>query len=202
MLDALSKSEAAYVAGLGAAIVDRAIDRGRFGWPFVTRQNRVRQVSAAGIFLIAADHLMSRDVGAAARAKLRRYLERQLRDTPIAELREVAVPDAALPLRVDLSGIAAAVSGRLVRLEAALAHIVEDGEVQAGAPTFRGTRVLVRPVAAALERGVDRAELKADYSLAEEQLDAALVFAAARPARGRPGPATRPATRPTAGPRA
>src|SRR3954453_21669376 len=72
------------------------------------------------------------------------------------------VPEAAVPLRVDLSGVAAEVSARLQRLETALAHVAEDRDVQAGAPTFRGTRVLVRPVAAALQRGVDRAEIKAD----------------------------------------
>ncbi|GGK46096.1 DUF433 domain-containing protein [Salinarimonas ramus] len=53
--------------------------------------------------------------------------------------------------------------------------------MQAGAPTFRGTRVLVRPVAAALARGVDREKLKEDYRLSDEQLSAALVYVAARP---------------------
>lgn len=55
--------------------------------------------------------------------------------------------------------------------------IVEDDEIQAGAPTFRGTRVLVLPVATALERGVDREEIKEDYQLSDEQLDAALEYA-------------------------
>lgn len=52
--------------------------------------------------------------------------------------------------------------------------IVEDPDVQAGAPTFRDTRILVLPVAKALKRGVDRAEIKTDYSLTDAQLDAAL----------------------------
>ncbi len=186
MLTALSKAEAAYVSGLGAAAVDRAIDRGRFGRPFIVQRSRSRQVSPAGAFLIAADHLMARDVGAAARVKLRRRLAEELKGKPISALREVEIPDAALPVRIDLSSVAAAVSVRLERLEAALFEVAEDPEVQAGAPTFRGTRVLVRPVAAALARGVDRAELRSDYGLSDRQLDAALVFAEARPARGRP----------------
>ncbi len=63
--------------------------------------------------------------------------------------------------------------------------IVEDTDVQAGAPTFRGTRILVLPVAQALKRGVDRAEIKADYCLTDAQLDAALAYEAAR-SRPRP----------------
>lgn len=191
MLRALSKSEAAYVAGLKASIVDRAIDRARFGRPYVERSQRSRLVSPKGVFLIAADHLMARDVGAAARLKLRRRLEAELKDKPIEAMSEVVVPETALPLRVDLSGVAGAVNERLRRLEAALSHVVEDDEVQAGAPTFRGTRVLVRPIAAALARGVDREEIKADYRLTDEQLEAALVYVEARPSRGRPsGPTT------------
>jgi uncharacterized protein (DUF433 family) len=58
--------------------------------------------------------------------------------------------------------------------------IVEDPDVQAGAPTFRDTRILVLPVAQALKRGVDRAEIKTDYCLTDAQLDAALAYQAAR----------------------
>jgi uncharacterized protein (DUF433 family) len=46
--------------------------------------------------------------------------------------------------------------------------------------------VLVRPIAEALRHGADRAELKDDYRLNDLELDAALIFAEARPARGRP----------------
>ncbi|WP_188915468.1 DUF433 domain-containing protein [Salinarimonas ramus] len=186
MIQALSKSEAAYVAGLAPAVVDRAIDRVRFGRPYVEYGGRTRTVSPKGVFLIAADHLIAKDVAAAARSKLRRYLESELQRKPIEAMGVVIVPETAVPLRVDLSDIADAVSRRLRNLEAALEHIAEVDEVQAGAPTFRGTRVLVRPVAAALTRGVKRDELKTDYRLSDDQLDAALVYTEARPARGRP----------------
>src|SRR3954453_3703804 len=101
MLEALSKPEAAYVAGLEASVVDRAIDQRRFGRPFVSRRTRVRQVRPAGAFLIAAGHLMARDVGAGARLRLRRRLELELRTKPIAAMREIEVPATAVPLRVD-----------------------------------------------------------------------------------------------------
>jgi uncharacterized protein (DUF433 family) len=63
--------------------------------------------------------------------------------------------------------------------------IVEDPEVQAGAPTFRGTRVLVHPVADAIRRGIGRDEIKADYRLTDVQIDAALAFHAGHPAADR-----------------
>lgn len=59
--------------------------------------------------------------------------------------------------------------------------VVEDPQVQGGAPIFRGTRVLVRNIAAALESGVDESELREDYALSDEQLAAARVYAAAKP---------------------
>lgn len=186
MIETLSRSEAAYVAGLEASVVDRAIDRARFGRPYVERGRRSRTVSPEGVFLIAADHLMARDVAAAARLKLRRHLEAELRRKPIEAIGVVTVPETVVPLRVDLSEVAGAVRKRLRQLEAALEHVAEADDVQAGAPTFRGTRVLVRPVAAALARGVDREELKTDYRLSDDQLDAALVYVEARPSRGRP----------------
>ncbi|MBG0792461.1 hypothetical protein IYY11_03280 [Methylocystis sp. H62] len=52
----LSKSDAAFVAGLDATVVDRAIDRLRIGRPFVQRRRRAPLLTPKGAFLIAADH--------------------------------------------------------------------------------------------------------------------------------------------------
>ena len=76
----LSKSEAAFVAGLDAAVVDRAIDRLRIGRPFVQRRRRARLLTAKGAFLIAADHLIARDIAAPARKELRKRLAALLRE--------------------------------------------------------------------------------------------------------------------------
>jgi uncharacterized protein (DUF433 family) len=182
----LSKSEAAFVAGLDVAVVDRAIDRLRIGRPFVQRRRRARLVTPKGAFLIAADHLIARDIAAPARKELRRRLAALLKEKPIEAVNEFAVPSSALPMTIDFKPVSASVSKRLLALEAALALIVEDEEVQGGAPTFRGTRILVRPIAAALRRGVRADELQEDYGLSEEQFAAARVYADARPLRGRP----------------
>jgi uncharacterized protein (DUF433 family) len=182
----LSKSEAAFVAGLEASVVDRAIDRLRIGRPFVQRRRRTRLVTPKGAFLIAADHLVARDVAAPARKQLRERLAELLKEGPIEAVGQLAVPSSSLPIVVDFRSVSSDVSERLGALEAALELIVEDEGVQAGAPTFEGTRILVRPIAAALERGVAPHELMEDYGLSEAQVAAARVYARARPQRGRP----------------
>ena len=182
----LSKSEAAFVAGLDAAVVDRAIDRLRIGRPFVQRRRRARLLTAKGAFLIAADHLISRDIAAPARKELRKRLAALLREKPIEAVETIAVPSSALQMTIDFKPVSDGVVKRLSALESALALIVEDDEVQAGAPTFRGTRMLVRPIVDALRRGVPADELIADYGLSPEQIAAARVYGDARPQRGRP----------------
>lgn len=182
----LSKSEAAFVAGLDATVVDRAIDRLRIGRPFVQRRQRTRLLTPKGAFLIAADHLIARDIAAPARKQLRKRLAALLKEKPIEAVEELTIPSSALPMRIDFKPVSNSVAKRLSALEAALAIIVEDDEVQAGVPTFRGTRVLVRPIAAALRRGVRPDELEQDYGLSKDQIAAARVYAEARPQRGRP----------------
>jgi uncharacterized protein (DUF433 family) len=182
----LSKSEAAFVAGLDATAVDRAIDQLRIGRPFVQRRRRARLLTPKGAFLIAADHLIARDVAAPARKDLRKLLAALLKEKPIEAVEELTIPSSALPMTIDFKPVSNSVAKRLSALEEALDLIVEDEEVQAGAPTFRGTRILVRPIAAALHRGVRVEELREDYGLSAQQIAAARVYADARPQRGRP----------------
>ncbi|MBG0792460.1 DUF433 domain-containing protein [Methylocystis sp. H62] len=101
-------------------------------------------------------------------------------------MKELAVPSSALPMTIDFKPVSDSVAKRLSALEAALALIVEDDEIQAGAATFRGTRILVRPIAEALRRGVPADDLMEDYGLSQERIAAARVYANARPLRGRP----------------
>lgn len=69
----------------------------------------------------------------------------------------------------------------------AMRLIVEDEAVQAGAATFRGTRILVHHIADLIAQGVDEAELRADYPrLTPEMIAAAPIYARAHPDRGRP----------------
>ena len=71
----------------------------------------------------------------------------------------------------------------LAQYRDAVTVIVEDDAIQAGAPTFRGTRILVRQIADLLAQGADEAELRQDYPrLTPAMLAAAPVYARAHPA--------------------
>ncbi len=109
-----------------------------------------------------------------------------MKEKPIESVKELAVPSSQLPMTIDFKSVSGSVAKRLSALEAALALIVEDDEIQAGAATFRGTRILVRPIAEALRRGVPADDFMEDYGLSQEQIAAARVYANARPQRGRP----------------
>lgn len=73
------------------------------------------------------------------------------------------------------------------RYREALALIVEDPEVQGGAATFKGTRLLVHHIAELIAQGVTEQELGEDYPhLTGPMREAAVVYAKAHPRRGRP----------------
>lgn len=79
------------------------------------------------------------------------------------------------------------------RARPAPTQIAEDPEVQAGAPTFKGTRVLVWPIVDALKHGTPEAELLRDYpALSREKLNAALLYSEVHPRRGPPKPTAPP----------
>ena len=62
-----------------------------------------------------------------------------------------------------------------------LRRVVVDPEIQGGRPVIRGTRVPVARIVGALSAGADVAEMKEDYGLQEEDVMAALAYAARFP---------------------
>lgn len=70
------------------------------------------------------------------------------------------------------------------------AHFVRDPKICAGETVFRGTRVLLRAVLADLADGASIQQVIADFpSLTEEQVRAAIAFAAAAARDDMPVPA-------------
>ena len=59
-----------------------------------------------------------------------------------------------------------------------LERISIDPETQGGRPVIRGTRVPVSRIVGALSSGADFAELREDYDIADEDIRAALAYAA------------------------
>ena len=88
---------------------------------------------------------------------------------------------------VELGTIWNRIATRLQQIRRMHDVIVEDENIQAGAPTFSGTRILVRPIAAALEEGdTPEALLKTYPRLTEEMLEFAKLYNEMKPVRGRP----------------
>lgn len=59
-----------------------------------------------------------------------------------------------------------------------LARVVVDPGIQGGKPVIRGTRVPVARIVGALSAGADYAELREDYGLEDDDIRAALAYAA------------------------
>lgn len=88
---------------------------------------------------------------------------------------------------VDVKSVAKRVDCDLTRYREAMRLIVEDEEVQAGAATFRGTRILVHHIADLIKQGAGETELREDYPrLTSAMIAAAPVYARSHPRRGRP----------------
>lgn len=88
---------------------------------------------------------------------------------------------------VSLGEIEAELGDRLAALEAARRdHVEVRGDVLAGQPVLKGTRLAVRHVAELVKRGATPQALREDYDLSEAQVRAAVVYDQAAPRRGRP----------------
>lgn len=59
-----------------------------------------------------------------------------------------------------------------------LKRIDVDAEIQGGRPVIAGTRVTVARIVGALSAGADFAELREDYGITDEDIRAALAYAA------------------------
>lgn len=62
--------------------------------------------------------------------------------------------------------------------EELLARVIVDPEIQSGRPVIKGTRVPVARIIGALSAGASFDELKEDYGLQDEDIRAALAYAA------------------------
>lgn len=127
------------------------------------------------------DHGLPKDVPVRVRKALYAKCERD----PRAKVLEHRA--GTLTYVVDASAAQAAVTRELVAYRKASDAIVEDPEVQGGAATFKGTRILVHTIADLLKAGASAEELKEDYPhLTDTMIGAAIVYARAHPRRGRP----------------
>lgn len=119
-----------------------------------------------------------------------------LASTPVKEAASKVADSLAMALRsdrpptansnapaTDAKPSAPPFGGGMSALRRALELVIEDPDVNGGAPTFRGTRLLVAPIADLLAQGATLDELREDYPrLTQEMLDAARLLAKAEAA--------------------
>lgn len=182
----LTIPEVGYVADISKKSVDRYIDRKVV--PAI-RRKKTRLLTDVGAVVLAVEVVGKETLQPSARKRVRKYMFDVLRrdgaDSP--EWARIPVEIGGATTQWDVSVVREEVLERLGQIERMRERIVEDDEIQAGAPTFRDTRILVRPIARALEQGVSAAELLEDYpDLDGEALELAKLFDKVRPQRGRP----------------
>jgi len=137
-------------------------------------------LTAEAVICVRLDYELPKDVP----VKVRRFVFRKLKDNTA---NRVEFGTTLFSYVVDARPTARTITERVQRYRRAMKLIVEDPEIQGGAATFKGTRLLVHQVAGLLQHGVPEAELREDYpNLTEEMIEAARIYVQAYPRRGRP----------------
>lgn len=181
--DDLTVGEASVVADLRPDQINDAIDRKRIPSRWVTLRGGKRLVHREGLVVF----VIEKSVATGVPAKVRQRWYDQLAKGP--SLRRIAAKDAKtnVTYEVDVWSYRAPIDKRWKKLKEAKRLIVEDPGTQAGAATFKGTRILVHPIADALAAGISESELLDDYPrLTPQMLEAARIWCLAYPRRGRP----------------
>ncbi len=178
----LTPNEAHVITGVPLKTVHKLIDE-RLGPPLVRRSRRERRLTVPGVVCVKLDRALPSYLPVAVRKSLYRSIGR-------APQRSVfEIDDGPLRHVIDIRPVEAEIGKALSDYRKAMSLIVEDPEIQGGAATFKGTRLLARHVASLLKQGVSLEELREDYPrLTEPMIQAARIFAIAHPQRGRPKP--------------
>lgn len=175
-----SPSEVGAVVGVPIKAIYKVIEQ-RLPSGLVVRRNRQRLLTRWGAVCVVIDHEMPKDVPVAVRKQVYAKIK------SAAAAREVTYKRGILHYVIDVESAAKRVNADIAKYRKAMKLITNDPDVQAGATTFKGTRILVHHIADLLSQGASEAELQEDYPrLTREMMAAARVYAKAYPRRGRP----------------
>lgn len=185
-LEVVNVREASFVAGVPVKTVNKAIDEAKLRHGVVRRRRRERLLNREGVLQLALEKELEQRISNELRPCVRAGFLKAITAANRQAAIEIRLGDALI-LVIECKAIEARVDQRWAQLSRALTEIAEDPEVQAGAPTFKGTRVLVWPIVEALQQGETEAELLKHYPvLTREKLEAAKLYAEVHPRRGRP----------------
>lgn len=181
--DDLTVGEASVVTNLSPSQINDAIDRKRIPSRWIILKDGKRLLRREGLVIFVIEKSVATQVPARVR---RHWYDQLARGT---SPRRIAAEDARtnVTYEVDVRKYRAPLNERWKKLKEAKRLIVEDPRIQAGAATFKGTRILVQPIADALAAGISESELLEDYPrLTPLMLEAARIWRLAYPRRGRP----------------
>jgi uncharacterized protein (DUF433 family) len=177
--DLFTPAEAAAVAEVPMKAVYKTVSE-RLPKTSLVHRSGQTYLTPQAVICIRLDYELPKDVP----VKVRRFVFGKLRE---GSSHRVEYGSELFSYVVDAGPTAKTITGRLQRYRRAMKLVVEDPEIQGGAATFKGTRLLVHHIAGLLEQGVPEAELHEDYpNLTVAMIEAARIYAQAHPRRGRP----------------
>jgi uncharacterized protein (DUF433 family) len=175
-----SPAEIGAVTGVPVKAVYKLIEQ-RLPAGFVIRRHQRPLLTRWGALCVVIDREMPREVPVA----VRRQVYAQIKGAQPS--RAVKCKHGILHYVLDVKTAADRMDADLAKYRKAMKLIVEDPGIQAGAATFKGTRILVHQIADLISQGAGEAELREDYPrLTRGMIAAARIYAKSHPRRGRP----------------
>jgi uncharacterized protein (DUF433 family) len=175
-----SAAEIGAVAGVPIKSVYKVIEQ-RLPGGLVVRRKHQRLLTRQGAVCVVIDFRMPKDVPVA----VRKQVYARIKDS--ASWRMIKYRYGILQYVVDVKTTAEKVDADLAKYRKAMKLIVEDSNIQGGAATFKGTRILVHQITDLISRGATEEELREDYPrLTRAMIAAATIYSKAHPRRGRP----------------
>jgi uncharacterized protein (DUF433 family) len=175
-----SPAEIGAFTGVSVKAVYKLIEQ-RLPAGFVIRRKQRPLLTRWGALCVVIDREMPKEVPVA----IRRQVYAQIGG--ITPSRAIKCKHGIMHYVVDVKAAADKMDADLAKYRNSMKLIVEDPSIQAGAATFKGTRILVHQITDLIAQGATEAELREDYPrLTREMIAAAAVYAKSHPRRGRP----------------
>lgn len=181
----LTAREASFVADVGYRRIVKAFEERRV--KNISGRARMRRLNVRGALSVAAAERL-RQYPARVQERIRGQIDATISQArALSEVRDVTVADHLVITTFRTVELARLVEERLGLLEQLRGLVVADPDIQAGAPTFKGTRILVRHIAAMARNKVERQEIAEDFpEVTDEMLELAVLFDRLYPPKGRP----------------
>ena len=182
---ALTPREASFVADVGYDRSTKAFENREV--TNVAGRPRKRTLDLRGVFAMAVADRLKRYPDPVKKRIQGQIAAAMKNARALSDVQDVACDDQVVVTTFRATELARGVEERLRKVERMRELIVDDEDVQAGAPTFRGTRIMVRHIAGLIGNGVDRQEIAEDFpEVTDEMIDLATLYDRLYPQRGRP----------------